>query len=264
MCSSSDFVNTPKIDLLKLSYEKASNIKIQIWDWINFVCLLWISQQKYNWWCTKYRRTPLNKKKKYLKAKIDELEGISDFKKGYQPRTNIIKDEKGDLFTDSHSILARWKNHFSHILNVHSVKQKSISLIFRTSHSGSHVMYSCHHNSSRFTFPIFVHSWLQTDLAVTIQSLTLSWVEAESLYNTNTVIKLNPIESVWREVKRTMQETWPVLPPRNSDESGMKLLCLSVTFDHCLSPWHDEWNQWLKQMGSWFLTKAVNFWKQPF
>jgi len=50
-----------------------------------------------------------NKKKEYQKAKIDELEtnskakyvidlyrGISDFQKGYQPRTNIVKDEKGD------------------------------------------------------------------------------------------------------------------------------------------------------------------------
>jgi len=45
---------------------------------------------------------------------------------------------------------------------------------------------------------------------------------------------------------------------------GMKLLCLSVTFDHWLSPWHDEWNQWSKQKGSGFLIKAVNFWKQPF
>ena len=29
---------------------------------------------------------------------------------------------------------------------------------------------------------------------------------------------MNPIESMWSEVKRTMQETWPVLPARNSDE----------------------------------------------
>jgi len=28
---------------------------------------------------------------------------------------------------------------------------------------------------------------------------------------------MNPIENMWSEVKRTMQETWPVLPPRNSD-----------------------------------------------
>ena len=47
--------------------------------------------------------------------------GISDFKKVYQPRTNIVKDEKGDLVADSHSILARWRNHFSQLLNVHGV-----------------------------------------------------------------------------------------------------------------------------------------------
>ena len=51
-----------------------------------------------------------------------------------------------------------------------------------------------------------------------ILPLTLRRLEAESLYKTNTVIKVNPIETVWSEVKRTMQETWPVLPPRNSDE----------------------------------------------
>jgi len=59
-----------------------------------------------------------NKQKAYLKAKIEELEinseikknindlyrDINDFKEDYQPRTNIAKDEKGDLFADSHSI----------------------------------------------------------------------------------------------------------------------------------------------------------------
>jgi len=51
-----------------------------------------------------------NKKKAYVRAKIEELEtnnkiqnirdlyrGISDFKIWYQPRCNIVKDEKGDL-----------------------------------------------------------------------------------------------------------------------------------------------------------------------
>ena len=35
-------------------------------------------------------------------------------KKVYQPRTNMIKD----LVTESHSILARWRKHFSQLLNV--------------------------------------------------------------------------------------------------------------------------------------------------
>jgi len=75
-----------------------------------------------------------NKNKEYLKANIEELEtnskiknirglyrGISDFKTGYQPRTNIVKDEKGDLVTGCHSILAWWRNHFSQLLNIHGV-----------------------------------------------------------------------------------------------------------------------------------------------
>jgi len=48
--------------------------------------------------------------------------GISDFKKGYQPRCNIVKDEKGDFIADSHGIVARWRNYFSQLFNVHGVK----------------------------------------------------------------------------------------------------------------------------------------------
>jgi len=81
------------------------------------------------------RRHFRNNKKAYLKPKIEELEtnskienirnlyrGINDFKKGYQPRCNIVKDEKGDLVADSHSIVARWWNYFSQLFNVHGVK----------------------------------------------------------------------------------------------------------------------------------------------
>ena len=62
-----------------------------------------------------------NKKVAYLKAKIefeinskiknikDLYMGINDFKKSYQPRTNIVKDDKDDMVADSHSILARWR-----------------------------------------------------------------------------------------------------------------------------------------------------------
>jgi len=76
-----------------------------------------------------------NKKKAYLRAKIEELEtnskiqnirdlyrGIIDFKKGYQPRRNIVKDEKGDLVVDSHSIVARWRKYFSQLFNMRGVK----------------------------------------------------------------------------------------------------------------------------------------------
>jgi hypothetical protein len=42
-------------------------------------------------------------------------------KKGYQTRTNVVKDENGDLVADSHSLLARWRKHFSQPLNVYGV-----------------------------------------------------------------------------------------------------------------------------------------------
>jgi len=48
--------------------------------------------------------------------------GTNDFKKGYQPRNIIVKDEKGDLVADSHSIMARWRNYFSQLLKVHGAK----------------------------------------------------------------------------------------------------------------------------------------------
>jgi hypothetical protein len=47
--------------------------------------------------------------------------GINYFKTGYQPRTSIVRDEKGHLVADSHRILARWRNHFSQLLNIHGV-----------------------------------------------------------------------------------------------------------------------------------------------
>ena len=47
--------------------------------------------------------------------------GISDFKKGYHPRTIIVKDKKGDLVAVSYSIMARWRNYIYQLLNVHGV-----------------------------------------------------------------------------------------------------------------------------------------------
>jgi hypothetical protein len=55
--------------------------------------------------------------------------GINAFKKGYQPRTNIVQDKKGDLVTDSHSILAKERNLFYQLFNVYGVsdvRQKEI------------------------------------------------------------------------------------------------------------------------------------------
>jgi hypothetical protein len=51
----------------------------------------------------------------------DLYRDINEFKKGYQPRINIIKDENGNLLADPQSVLNRWKNFFNQVLNVHGI-----------------------------------------------------------------------------------------------------------------------------------------------
>jgi hypothetical protein len=75
-----------------------------------------------------------NKKGEYLNNKISFLEtnnkskrirdlcgGINEFKKGYQPRTNMVKGKNCNLIADSDSILSTWKNYFISLLIVYGV-----------------------------------------------------------------------------------------------------------------------------------------------
>jgi hypothetical protein len=72
------------------------------------------------------------KKREHMKSKINELEntnknknirnlnrGINEFRKGYRPSINIVKDECFNLMADSQIVLIRWKNLFNHVLYVH-------------------------------------------------------------------------------------------------------------------------------------------------
>jgi hypothetical protein len=74
------------------------------------------------------------KKRKYLKDKINYLatknkskkfrdlyRRINEFKKGYQPKINLVKDENNYPLAESHNILNMWKNYFSQLLNVYRV-----------------------------------------------------------------------------------------------------------------------------------------------
>jgi len=79
-----------------------------------------------------------NKKREYLKENTSGLEtevrrrisgtyvrDINKFKKGYQPRTNLVKDENGDLLAYSQNILNRLQNYFCQLLNVLSLNDLS-------------------------------------------------------------------------------------------------------------------------------------------
>jgi hypothetical protein len=64
-----------------------------------------------------------NKNREYLRYKINELATNSKNRnmRGYQLRSNLMKDGNIDLLADSHTILNRSKRHFSHILNVYNI-----------------------------------------------------------------------------------------------------------------------------------------------
>ncbi|PNF17273.1 hypothetical protein B7P43_G05232 [Cryptotermes secundus] len=77
-----------------------------------------------------------HKFKQYLKDRIDKLatnsknknirdlyRGINDFQRGYQPRSNLVKDENDDLLADSNNIMNMWRNYFSQLLNVCRVSE---------------------------------------------------------------------------------------------------------------------------------------------
>jgi hypothetical protein len=77
------------------------------------------------------RRHFRHKKREYLKDKNNELEsngknknirdwyrGMNEFKKGYQPRINLVKNGRGHLLADPQKILNRWKKYFCQLLNV--------------------------------------------------------------------------------------------------------------------------------------------------
>jgi hypothetical protein len=75
-----------------------------------------------------------NEKREYMKDKINERQsnsknknirdmfnGITEFKKDYQLRTDLVKDDRGDILADPHRILNKWKNYFCQLLNVQEV-----------------------------------------------------------------------------------------------------------------------------------------------
>jgi hypothetical protein len=83
----------------------------------------------------KASRTFRTKKREYLKNKINEFEtnsknirdmhrGIHKFKKGYQPRANMVKEENGDLLADSVWISTYSINYCSDILHSSDTGEK--------------------------------------------------------------------------------------------------------------------------------------------
>jgi hypothetical protein len=66
-----------------------------------------------------------------MSLKLIIKRGISEIKKLYQSRINIIMYENGNLLADPQSVWNMWKNIFNHVLNVrgfHDVRQMDIHM----------------------------------------------------------------------------------------------------------------------------------------
>ena len=83
-----------------------------------------------------------NKKREYLTQKIQEIEengktnnirdlykGVNSLRKGYQPRLDVIRNERGDLQADPTKIIDVWKSYFDKLLNVHNGEQRDLKSI---------------------------------------------------------------------------------------------------------------------------------------
>jgi hypothetical protein len=55
----------------------------------------------------KINQLAMNSKNKYAR---DPCRGIHSFKKGYQTKSNIVKNKNAYLLADSHNILNRWSS----------------------------------------------------------------------------------------------------------------------------------------------------------
>jgi hypothetical protein len=58
----------------------------------------------------------INSKKENIRQRY---RAFNEFKKGYQPRNNLVNCENGYLLADHNNIMDRWKKDFSQLLNVH-------------------------------------------------------------------------------------------------------------------------------------------------
>ena len=63
----------------------------------------------------KFKKLEENRKNKNIQE-MNKV--INEFKKGYQPRAYVIKKHDGTMVADTTSILSRWEQFFSNLLNV--------------------------------------------------------------------------------------------------------------------------------------------------
>jgi len=115
--------------------------------------------------------------------------------KVFQPRTNTVNDEGGHLFTDFQIILVRWRNHFSHLLNVYRVND--ISQI------DVHTAEPLVHDPSAYEFGLTIEK-LKSYKTPHINQITAELIKAAGRTIHSDTPKL--INSIWN--KEELPEEW--------------------------------------------------------
>jgi len=121
--------------------------------------------------------------------------GINEFKKGYQTRTNIVRDENGDLLADSRNILNWLKNYFCQLFKVHGVNDVKQTEIHAAGPLVSETSY--------FEVEIATEKvWEDTDHQVLIK-FQQNWSKQEVIYY---VMRYTNINSIWN--KKEVPQQW--------------------------------------------------------
>ena len=76
-----------------------------------------------NYICRRKKRTAWNEQLEDMEKNFKEnndrqaYKEVKFIKKGYAPRTSMIKDKKGEIVSTHAEVLERWKEHFQQLLN---------------------------------------------------------------------------------------------------------------------------------------------------
>jgi hypothetical protein len=52
----------------------------------------------------------------YKNKNIRDCRGINEFKRGYKPESNLVKDKNGNLLADLGTVLNMWKKYYYQVL----------------------------------------------------------------------------------------------------------------------------------------------------
>jgi hypothetical protein len=106
------------------------------------------------------------------------------------------------------------------------ISHEGAGMLYRIGHLDSlqykHILDNVMVPSVRMIYPDGINQFQQDHSSNHDSRVVQEWLSLQADVELNDwplcLPDMSPIENMWSEMKRTMQETWLVLPPRNSNE----------------------------------------------